>query len=147
MKTLLIALALAPPCYAAMPVSAFEPVISLGEGLTGSAAGETTVHAAGGIFDVIEYTDGVLATPEQTGGQFSVATVASSAGPAGGPDLTSSPNAQAWFVLTGVFEFQVGDWVFEGGPGTFVAVDAGQVHGYVGKMRFPALAGCREVTG
>ena len=30
-----------------------------------------------------------------------------------------------WYVLDGTYEFTIGDEVFLGGPGTFVAVDAG----------------------
>lgn len=122
------------------PVQAFEPVISLGEGLAGVAVTETTVHAAGGTFDVVSRAGKVLATPDLTDGQFSVVTLAGSAGQTIGGDLVPALSAEAWYVLTGTYEFHVGDRVFEGGPGTFVALDAGQMHSYADKTGGTLLA-------
>lgn len=57
----------------------------------------------------------------------------SKAGDCPGPAIVHANEAEAWYVLDGTFEFHVGDQVFEGGPGTFIAVDAGQPHGYITK--------------
>ena len=119
MRNFLIGCGIFPLLTFGTQVSAFEPVISM--------AGEhVTIHPAGAV-------DEILATREQTGGQFSVLTLASKAGDGPGPAIVHANEAEAWYVLVGTFEFHVGDQVFEGGPGTFVAVDAGQPHGYIGK--------------
>lgn len=98
---------------------AFEPIISLG--------GEhRTIHPGGA-------TDEILATREQTGGHFGILTVANKAGEGPGPAITHAREAEIWYVLEGQYEFHVGDRSFEGGPGTFVAVDAGEPHGFINK--------------
>ena len=53
------------------------------------------------------------------------------AGP--GPSITNTKAADYWFVVDGTYEFHVGDKVFEGGPGTLLAVDMGTPHGYITK--------------
>lgn len=99
------------------PAFAWEPIVSL--------AGEhLTIHPAGA-------TDEILATREQTGGQFSVITLGGAAGTGPGPAIVNSLAAEAWYVLEGTFEFHVDDRTVEGGPGTFVAFEAGQPHGYI----------------
>jgi quercetin dioxygenase-like cupin family protein len=123
-----------------MPAAAFEPVISLGNGHARIAVSMTTVHAAGGVFEVATSAGEVLATPAQTGGTFSVLTVAGLAGRGADATLISAGGAEAWYVLDGTFEFHIGERVFEGGPGTFVAVDAGQVRSYAGKTDGTLLA-------
>ena len=101
------------------PSLAFEPVISMG-------GGHRTIHPAGA-------TDEILATREQTGGQFSAVTLSSKAGDGPGPAIIHANEAEVWYALEGTFEFHVGSKVFEGGPGTFVGVDAGQPHGFIAK--------------
>ena len=98
---------------------AFEPIISLG-------GQHTIIHPNGD-------TDEVLATREQTDGQLGVITLYSKAGAGPGPAIVQANGAEIWYALEGTFEFHVGDKVIEGGPGTFIAVDAGQSHGYIAK--------------
>lgn len=96
--------------------TAFEPVISLpGEHQIATPLGKELE---------------VLATREQTGGQLGI-IILSGDGP--GPSITHSREAEFWYVLEGTYEFHIGDKVVEGGPGTFVAVDAGQPHGFISK--------------
>ncbi len=102
-----------------LAAQAFEPIISLG--------GEhRTIHPDGD-------TDEVLATQEQTDGMLGILTLASMAGDGPGPAIVHAYRAEFWYVLDGTYEFHVGNKVIEGGPGTFVAVDAGQPHGFIAK--------------
>lgn len=99
---------------------AFEPIIS-------AADGHVAIHPNG-------VTDYVLATKEQTGGQFGAIILGDTkAGGGPGPAIVHANETELWYVLEGTFEFHVGPKVFDGGPGTFVAVDAGQPHGYITK--------------
>jgi mannose-6-phosphate isomerase-like protein (cupin superfamily) len=102
------------------PGLAFEPIVSLpGEHLT--------IHPNGN-------PDEILATREQTGGQLSVLILTDGAAGGGpGPAIVHAREAEFWYVLEGTYEFHIGDRVVEGVPGTFVAVDAGQPHGFITK--------------
>ncbi len=53
-----------------------------------------------------------------------------SGAPGPGSAIVHSKEAEIWYVLEGKYEFYVGGETFEGGPGTFVAVDAGHPHGF-----------------
>lgn len=101
------------------PAFAFEPIISLG--------GQHQLLTRDGG------TDQLLATKEQTDGKFGVIILPSTVGQGPGPAIVQANGAEAWYVLDGTFEFHVGDKVFDGGPGTFIAVDSGQSHGYIAK--------------
>ncbi len=103
---------------AASPALAFEPIVSL-------PSDSRVIHPDGA-------TDEILATREQTGGQVSVLILGGDGG-GPGPAIIHSREAELWYVLEGDFEFHVGDRVINGGPGTFVAVDAGQPHGFIQK--------------
>jgi mannose-6-phosphate isomerase-like protein (cupin superfamily) len=111
----------------ASPVAAFEPIVSLpGEHLT---------------VEPIDNVHQVLATREQTGGQLGIIILGDSAAGSGpGPSITHTREAEYWYVLEGTYEFHIGDRVVEGGPGTFVAVAAGQAHGYIAKTPGKLLA-------
>lgn len=99
---------------------AFEPIVSM-------PGADREIYPNGVTADV-------LATKEQTDGQFG-AIVLRSNGPKDGPGpaIVNSKNAEAWYVLDGVYEFHIGDKVFEGGQGTFVVADKGQAHGFISK--------------
>jgi mannose-6-phosphate isomerase-like protein (cupin superfamily) len=100
------------------PAYAFEPFIS-------PADQHATIQIGGD-------THQVLATREQTDGQLGIIILTDVAGGGGpGPAIVHSREAEFWYVLEGTYEFHVGDRVFEGGPGTFVAADAGQPHGFI----------------
>lgn len=116
-----------------MPAAAFEPVIVLASDAAHPFSVVTTVHAAGGVFDVAVPRHEILATWQQNGGQVRVMTMANKAGQGAGIDNASATGAEALYVLDGTFVFHVGDRVFEGGPGTFMAVESGLPHSYVGK--------------
>jgi mannose-6-phosphate isomerase-like protein (cupin superfamily) len=105
---------------AASSAFAFESIISL-------PSEQVTIHPNGN-------PDQVLATREQTDGQLGV-IILSDSGPDGGPGpaIVQGRGAELWYVLEGTYVFHVGDKVVEGGPGTFVAVDAGQPHGFTTK--------------
>ena len=77
-----------------------------------------TVHAAGRTFVPAGPVGEILVRPTQTGGQFSVLTLASTAGAGPGPAISHTDVAEAWYVLEGTFTFHVGDKIIEGGPGT-----------------------------
>lgn len=99
--------------------AAYEPIVSM--------AGEhMRINPPGSAIDV-------LATREQTDGQFGAVLLLNKAGEGPGPAITHSLGSETWYVVEGTYEFHVGDRVFEGGPGTFVSVDAGQQHGHVAK--------------
>lgn len=101
----------------ATPLWAWEPIVSPG-------GQHTVIHPDG---DAAE----VLAMREQTHGQFSVITLSSKAGDGPGPAIVHANEAEAWYVLDGAYEFHIGDRMIAGGPGTFIAVAAGQPHGSV----------------
>ncbi len=99
--------------------TAFEPIISMpGEHLN--------IDPPGANIDV-------LATREQTDGQFGIIVINSKAGDGPGPAIVQSRGSETWYVVEGSYEFHVGDRVFQGGPGTMLAVDAGQKHGHIAK--------------
>ena len=98
---------------------AYEPIISLpGEHLL--------IHPAG-------VTDEVLATREQTDGEFGMIILGGPAGSGPGPSITHHRGSETWYVLEGTYEFHVRDKTFEGGPGTFISVDVGTPHGFIAK--------------
>ncbi len=101
------------------PAGAFEPIISLpGE--------HTVINPPGGEI-------AVLATREQTDGQFGIVAITLTPGTGPGPSITHHRGSETWYLVDGEVEFHVGDEVFDGGPGTFVSVDAGQSHGFIAK--------------
>jgi mannose-6-phosphate isomerase-like protein (cupin superfamily) len=104
----------------ATPSFAFDPIVVL-------PGGGTAIQPNGNPALV-------LATKEQTGGQFG-AIILSDAGAGGGPGpaIIQQTQTEIWFVLEGSYEFHIGDKVFTAGPGTFIAVDAGQPHGFITK--------------
>ena len=110
---------LLPLLVAAAPAWAFEPIMVIG----GQAP---VIHPGGG-------TQEVLATRSQTGGQFSAIVDVQKAGSDTGGPMIHANETEIWFVVEGNYEFQVGGKTFEAGPGTFVAVDAGQPHSFVAK--------------
>ena len=115
----LLSCGLIPLLATASPALAFDPIITIG----GKAM---VIHPGGGTFEV-------LATKEQSGGEFGVITT-SDTEPGNGPGrIIQGNNVEMWYVLEGTYDFTLGDKTFEGGPGTFVAVDAGQPHEFKGK--------------
>ena len=98
---------------------AFAPIVSLG--------GEHRVIHPNGVADEI------LATQEETDGQLGIVVLGGTNGDGPGPAVVHAYRAEFWYVLEGQFEFHVGDKTINGGPGTFIAVDAGQPHGYIQK--------------
>jgi mannose-6-phosphate isomerase-like protein (cupin superfamily) len=113
--------------FAASPAVAFDPIVSL-------ADEHLTVEPIGNVHQV-------LATREQTGGQLGIIILGDSeAGSGPGPAITPAREAEYWYVLEGTYEFHIGDKVVEGGPGTFVAVAAGEPHGYIAKTAGKLLA-------
>lgn len=102
-----------------LPAQAFEPIVSPG-------GSHRVIHPGGGTAEI-------LATREQTGGQFSAVMLEGPAGDGPGPAIMHSNETELWYVLEGEYEFHVGDRTLVGGPGTFVAVDAGQSHGFISK--------------
>jgi mannose-6-phosphate isomerase-like protein (cupin superfamily) len=104
---------------AASSAFAFEPIVSLG--------GEHRLLQCDGG------TDEPLATREETDGQLGVIILPSQPGQGPGPAIIQHFGAESWYVLEGTFEFHVGGKSFDGGPGTFVAVDAGQPKGFIAK--------------
>ena len=102
------------------PAAAFEPIVSLG--------GEHRVILPNGN------SDELLATKEETDGLISFITLSSAApGDGPGPAIVHANEAEFWYVLEGTYEFHIGDKVVEGGPGTFIAVDKGQPHGFISR--------------
>lgn len=118
--TLLGAAALCALAIAATPALAFDPIISI--------AGQVPViHPGGGTMEV-------LATKEQSGGAFGVITATDTDPANSGPGMiVQNKNVEMWYVLEGTYEFTAGGKTYEGGPGSFVAVDAGQVHTFKAK--------------
>jgi mannose-6-phosphate isomerase-like protein (cupin superfamily) len=104
----------------ALPALAYDPIITMpGEQQTVTPA-DQNIH----IFAGADTTDGKI-------GFLVLEDVVAGGGP--GPAITHSKESETWYVLEGTYEFHVGDTVFEGGPGTFVSVDAGQPHGFINK--------------
>lgn len=102
-----------------LPAHAYEPIISLpGE--------HRLIHPSG-------VTDEVLATREQTDGEFGMIILSGPAGSGPGPSITHHRGSETWYVLEGTFEFHVSDKVFESGPGTFISVDSETSHGFIAK--------------
>jgi mannose-6-phosphate isomerase-like protein (cupin superfamily) len=98
---------------------AFDPIVSIG-------GQRPAIHPNGGHQEI-------LATKEQTDGKFGMTTTSDPAGSGPGGTMAHTKEAEMWYVLEGTYEFQVGGKTFEGGPGTFVAVDAGQSHTFLTK--------------
>lgn len=113
----IITLGLAPFLAAAQPVAAFDPIIIRGD--------THEIHPAGATVNEALGTQDVLATGEQTDGQITILIGNDPAGTNTGGVMAHSKEAEMWYVLDGTYEFTIGDEVFSGGPGTFVAVDAG----------------------
>lgn len=103
---------------ATTPAFAFDPIISM--------VGQVPViHPGGGTMEV-------LATKEQSGGAFGVITGRDQPGTGPGK-IIQGKNVEMWYVLEGTYEFTFGDKTYEGGPGSFVATDAGQPHEFKAK--------------
>lgn len=120
MKSFCVAATILAICSGIPSAGAFEPIISLG--------GEHKVIHPDGT------TDEILATQEQTDGLLGIITIGSDqAGFGPGPAIVHSSRAEFWYVLEGTYEFHIGDQIVEGGPGSFIGVDAGQPHGFVAK--------------
>lgn len=114
------ALLLATSLGSATSALAFDPIVSIG-------GQRPVIHPGGGHQEV-------LATKEQTGGRFGMTVTTDPAGStSGGGSMTHGKEAEMWYVLDGTFEFHIAGKTYEGGPGTFVAVDAGQPHDFVTK--------------
>ena len=109
--TLRVAAAMVVVAMGTVSAQAFEPIISIG--------GEHRLIHRNAM------TDELLATTEQTDGMFSVVTL-DGYGP--GSPIVHSREAEIWYVVEGTYTFHVGDKTFEGGPGTFVAVDKDVPH-------------------
>ena len=108
--------ALLPLLVAAAPAWAFEPIVVIG--------GQVPALQMGGG------AQEVLATKAQTDGMFGVLTTADTAA-GNGPGMVMQNNyTELWYVLEGTYEFKAGGKTFEGGPGTFVAIDKGQPHSF-----------------
>lgn len=101
------------------PALAFEPVISIG--------GKAIIIHPG------EGTQQLLATRAQTGGQFSAIVDVQKAGSDTGGPMIHFKETEIWYVVEGSYEFNIGGKVVEGGPGTLIAVDAGQPHAFTAK--------------
>lgn len=102
-----------------MPAAAYDPVISMpGEHKTVTPAVQN-----------IE----ILASADKTDGELGVIIIGGKAGEGPGPAIIHSKESESWYVLEGSYEFHVGEKTFEGGPGTFVSVDADQPHGFINK--------------
>ena len=117
----LLACGLFPLLAIATPALAFDPVVLIG----GQAP---VIHPGGG-------TQEVLVSKEQTDGKFGATTTNDPADGGPGAAIVHANEAEIWYVVEGTFEFHVGGKTFEGGPGTFVAVDAGQPHEYINKTQ------------
>ena len=104
---------------AAAPALAFEPIVVIG----GQAP---VIHPGGGVQEV-------LATAAQTGGLFGLVTAADASADSSAGMIIQNNNAEMWYVLEGTYVFEVGGKSYEGGPGTFVAVDKGQPKTFTSK--------------
>ena len=114
MKTRHCAIAIFATSIAIPSAFGFEPIVSL--------PGEHKTNHPDGA------SNEILATSARTEGQFGAMTLSGAPGP--GSAIVHSKEAEIWYVLEGKYEFYVGGETFEGGPGTFVAVDAGHPHGF-----------------
>ena len=104
---------------ATAPAFAFEPIVVIG----GQAP---VIHPAGVAHEV-------LATAAQTDGQLGM-HIAVDAELGGGPGtVMHEARAEMFYVLEGEYTFTIDGQTHEGGPGTFVAVDAGTPHGFTNK--------------
>lgn len=101
------------------PALAFDPIVVI----DGQAR---VIHPGGG-------TQEVLATRAGTDGKFGATTTSDPANSGPGSSIVHANEVEIWYVLEGQYTFYVGGKTYEGGPGTFVAVDAGQPHEYVTK--------------
>lgn len=102
-----------------LPVAAYEPIVTMEGDYTTVTPAAQTIH--------------ILAGADQTDGKIGVIIIEGAAGEGPGPSITHSKESETWYVLEGTYEFHVGDEVIEGGPGTFLSVDAGQPHGFIAK--------------
>jgi quercetin dioxygenase-like cupin family protein len=119
MKSLMLSAAAAFATGLALPVLAYEPIVTMpGEGQTVTPAVQT-IH--------------ILAGAPQTDGKLGMIVIEGKAGEGPGPSITHTKESETWYVLEGTYEFHVGEQVIEGGPGTFLSVDAGQPHGFINK--------------
>jgi len=78
------------------------------------------------------------ATALDTQGRFSLMERTLPSGGRMPPAHRHVSNDEAYFVLEGIVEFHLGDEVFEGGPGTFVLVAAGEAHTFGNSSAAPA---------
>jgi len=78
------------------------------------------------------------ATAAATDGRFSLMERTLPPGGRMPPAHRHVGNDEAYFVLDGTVEFHVGDEVFDGAPGTFVLVEAGEGHTFGNTSAAPA---------
>jgi quercetin dioxygenase-like cupin family protein len=119
MRTVIF-LSLAAACAGmVLPATGYDPVITMpGEQQTVTPA-DQRIH--------------IYAGADTTDGNIGFIVIEGKPGEGPGPSITHAERAETWYVLEGTFEFHVGETVFEGGPGTFVSVGAGQPHGFNNK--------------
>lgn len=102
-----------------IPAWAYDPIVSMeGEHVTVTPA---------------EQSIQILATADQTDGELGVIIIQGAAGEGPGPAIIHGERSESWYVLEGTYEFHVGEETFEGGPGTFLSLDAGQPHGFINR--------------
>lgn len=104
---------------------AFDPILIPG-------GGYPIIHPNGAV-------DEIIATAEQTGGQFGIVTLAGPAGDGPGPAIIHHTGTDIFYVLEGEAQLFAGDKKIEGGPGSIVIADAGQPHGYIAKTPIKML--------
>ena len=122
MKALAFPTLLLVPCFLSLSAStaySYEPIVSM--------AGE---HR---IVTPMDQPIEILASADQTDGKMGFLIIEGKPGQGPGPAITMTKTSQTLYVLEGTYEFHVGSKVFEGGPGTFLSVDAGQSHGFINK--------------
>jgi len=78
------------------------------------------------------------ATASNTQGRFSLMERTLSSGGRMPPAHRHVGNDEAYFVVEGIVEFRVDGGVFEGRPGTFVLVSAGEAHTFGNTSAAPA---------
>ena len=78
------------------------------------------------------------ATASDTEGRFSLMERTLPPGGRMPPAHSHVGNDEAYFVLDGLVEFRVADEVFEGSPGMFVLVQAGETHTFGNTREDPA---------
>lgn len=113
----IFAYGLAPFLAATQPVAAFESIFIPGD--------THLIHPAGATINEALGSQDILATGQQTDGQITILIGNDAAGTNTGGVMAHTQEAEMWYVLDGTYEFTIGDAVYLGGPGTFVAVDAG----------------------